>query len=320
MKKRYSKSTIKKAFDNLPVGICYFNTSGLPVLCNRQMHKLVYAMTGRDLQLLSELTDALSSIEEAEGFSKDGNAILFPNNTVWRFSAHTVTAEAEYTQYVATDITEIYHRTRELSALTAEQRKTVQGMQSIVSNVVAITREEEILRMKMRIHDKVGWFLQRLHRYNTEADYSESRDEIVAELLNVADSLRGEIGHDDVIDPLMELCRVSKNLGVTVSVTGEDCVKNNDTIQSILQNAIRECVTNTIRHAEGDNLFVAITKEDASIRISITNNGRQPQAEVTEGGGLSSLRRQIEKTGGVMSVQSAPQYILTVTLPSESEE
>ncbi len=313
MKKRDSKSAIKEAFDNLPMGICYFSTSGLPVLCNQQMHKLVYAMTGRDLQMLTDLTDALSAIETTAGFGKDGNAVLFPDNTVWRFSAYAVTAEEEYIQYVAADMTEIYYRTKELAELTAEQAKTVKGMQTIVSNVVAITREEEILHMKMHIHDKVGWFLGRLQKYIGEPDYSENKDDIIAALNDVADSLRGEIGHDDVIDPLTELCRVAKNLGVIVTISGEGLIKGNPTIERILQNAIRECVTNTIRHVEGDSLFVAITNEDGKISIRITNNGRQPETEITEGGGLSSLRKQIEKTGGVMSIQSQPQFALRLT-------
>lgn len=317
MKKRLFKNTVKEAFDNLPMGICYFDTNGLPVLCNRQMHKLVYIMAERDLQMLTDLTDALINVEVKENFQKDGNAIIFPDKTVWQFSDCFVSTEEEYIQYVATDITEIYNRTKELRALNSEREKTVKGMQTIVSNVVAITREEEILRMKMHIHDKVGWFLGRLHKYNGDQNYEENKEDIVTALISMADSLRGEIGHDDVIDPLTELCRVAKNLGVTVTVSGENNIKRNSVIERLLQNAIRECVTNTIRHAEGDSLFVTAEKEHNKVLIRITNSGKQPKTDITEGGGLSSLRKQIEKAGGAMEIQSIPQFALCLTFISE---
>jgi len=38
-----------------------------------------------------------------------------------------------------------------------------------------------------------------------------------------------------------------------------------------------------------------------------------------EGGGLSTLRRRVERAGGTMTVQSFPQFKLTVTIPKEKE-
>ena len=52
----------------------------------------------------------------------------------------------------------------------------------------------------------------------------------------------------------------------------------------------------------------------------ITNNGALPQAEVTEGGGLSSLRTRIEKRKGTMAVRIKPVFELTVAVPINKEE
>ena len=38
-----------------------------------------------------------------------------------------------------------------------------------------------------------------------------------------------------------------------------------------------------------------------------------------EGGGLSTLRRRVERAGGIMTVQSFPEFKLTVTVPKEKE-
>ena len=57
--KRISRSSIKESFDNLPTGICFADSNGLIVLCNKRMHQLCYELMGKDLQHLSELERAL---------------------------------------------------------------------------------------------------------------------------------------------------------------------------------------------------------------------------------------------------------------------
>ena len=52
---RFRRGAVKEAFDNLPSGVCFFDQNGMVTLCNHQMHRLVFALTGRDLQSLFEL-------------------------------------------------------------------------------------------------------------------------------------------------------------------------------------------------------------------------------------------------------------------------
>lgn len=83
--------------------------------------------------------------------------------------------------------------------------------------------------------------------------------------------------------------------------------------------AIRECLTNTARHAGGDRLFVFIKSGDDTprgIRVEITNNGKVPLTPVQEAGGLSNLRRMVERAGGIMTVESTPQFLLRLDFKS----
>ena len=83
--------------------------------------------------------------------------------------------------------------------------------------------------------------------------------------------------------------------------------------------AIRECLTNTARHARGDRLFVLIKcGADAphGIRIEITNNGRAPLVPIQEAGGLSNLRHMVERAGGIMTIESSPQFLLRLDFKS----
>ena len=45
----------------------------------------------------------------------------------------------------------------------------------------------------------------------------------------------------------------------------------------------------------------------------------QPESEIVEGGGLSTLRRRVERSGGTMTVDSFPAFRLTVTIPKKKE-
>ena len=82
--------------------------------------------------------------------------------------------------------------------------------------------------------------------------------------------------------------------------------------EKILANAVFECITNTARHADGDELYITVSGDGAFFTARIGNNGRPPKAEIVEGGGLSSLRRITEMAGGSMKTESFPRFLLSV--------
>ena len=51
----------------------------------------------------------------------------------------------------------------------------------------------------------------------------------------------------------------------------------------------------------------------------MSNDGRVPDSTVTEGGGLSSLRDRIEKSGGTMNINSYPFFELVISFPLKKE-
>ncbi len=313
MKKRITKNSIKETFDNLPIGICYFNRNGIPVLCNLQMYRLVFAISGRDLQMLSDLTNALNNFE-----NKDGNLLLLLDGTVWQFKVSTVIAEEEYTQYVASDITKLYQIKKDLEAENAEYSKMLENIKKISDNVVAITREEELLDLKTKIHNKVGVCLQRLRNYIVQNHTDMNTDSMVSEMQAVVDMLMREIGNNDEPKLMEELFAVAKKLSVAIKVNGELPQKGETAV--LLAYTLQECLTNTVRHAGGNELYVDITHDAGILTAVITDNGKPPKEQITEGGGLSSLRKRIENAGGVMKIQSKPQFALTAVIPMEKEE
>lgn len=319
MKNSFMRSDIKAAIDNLPSGICFFDENGLPVLCNIVMHRLVFALTGRDLQLQSDLSSALERLPDNSTVTRDSEAFLLPDGTAWQFQERAIrdSSGKAYTEYIAADVTELYARQRELKQSSAAQKRLAMYMRRITKNIVAITREEELLTMKMQVHGEVGWGLQALRQFYNNGCPAEQKDEIVAGLKKVVGTLRGEIGHTDETGGFDELLQIAADIGVNIIIEGER--PKNEDAEAILVAAIRECLTNMIYHAGGDRLAAVFSSTDSAAHIRITNNGTPPQKEIVEGGGLLSLRRRAEKAGGIMTVQSLPRFELCVTVPLGEE-
>ena len=312
------RAAVKEAFDNLPGGICFFNEKGILVLCNHAMYRLVFALTGRDLQSMYELQDALQNRTEYK--AADGGTVLLQDGTAWKFAFTEVESPngIRYTQIIAFDVTELYNGSKEFAQKNKELEEMAQHIENITKNVVAIMREEEILSMKMRIHNEVGSSVLNTRRYYLGGCLPEQKEELLRNWRRTVSLLHNEIGKDDETDVYGELLEIASSIGVEIIQTGE--LPQESACAYLIVASIRECLTNTIRHAEGNKLFVTISQNTENAAAVITNNGKVPAGEITEGGGLSSLRTRIEKAGGTMQVQSKPAFALTITVPLKGED
>lgn len=59
---------------------------------------------------------------------------------------------------------------------------------------------------------------------------------------------------------------------------------------------------------------------EVAVTLHITNDGRQPEGDITPRGGLVYLEKQITRAGGRMEIQSQPEFLLTVTFPVGAEK
>lgn len=83
--------------------------------------------------------------------------------------------------------------------------------------------------------------------------------------------------------------------------------------------AMRECLTNSVRHAGAATIHITAENKGDSVSMKITNDGRAPETEVVPKGGLHNLYRHILDLGGTMEIQSKPVFVLTVVLPAIKE-
>ena len=313
--KRFIRNSVKEAFDNLPSGICFFDKNGILTLCNHQMYRLFFALTGKDLQSLAEMQELLS--DDVTNQSRQNQVFLQDDGTAWRFTLETITTSDKkiYTQVIASDVTELYSKTKELERDNIALAQYSKRMRRLFANTIALIREEEILNMKMRVHDDIGRSVISTRRFLQQNRPMEELD--LTPWKNAVSLLRHEIELSEEQDAVAGLMSAAYSIGIKIILNGS---LPQNAATEVLISAIRECMTNAVRHGGAKELYVQLTGDERTAVAVITNDGAVPNGEISLGGGLTSLKFRIEKCGGTMQVKHSPQFELTVSIPLKSEE
>lgn len=318
-RKTISNASIKESFDNLPTGVCFFNEAGLPVLCNYAMYRFSFAVCGKDVQFVTDLQNCLTDdFVPIMGVKKDGKVFILPEGQAWQLEERSFLHESgsHFTQYIATDVTDIHRNRVELQKENEQLRKVQADLQKLSANVVAVTREEEILNTKMRVHDEMGRCLVAAQKYLNEGCTESIPDSVATAWQRAVAMIKysNDTPEDDMLLQIRKTCEYMK---IAYLQTGT--LPKQEKVAYLLTCAVRECVTNAVRYAEATQLYVSFGERETEAYVTVTNNGRVPEKEIVEGGGLSTLRRRIERAGGTMVIRSSPRFELTVTVPKGKE-
>lgn len=318
-RKTINNSSIMEAFDNLPTGVCFFNELGLLVLCNLAMQRFSFAVCGKDVQFITDLETCLADdfVPAAEA-RKNGKVFVLDNGKAWQLEKRIFIDESgeSYTQYTATDVTDLHENRVQLQKENAQLRYVQEELQRLSANIVAVTREEEVLNTKMRVHDEMGKCLMAAQKYLKE-NYSENIPDSLAAAWQRAVSMLKYSNDTQEEDMMLQIRKTCEYMKISFLQTGE--LPKQERVAYLLTCAVRECVTNAVRYAEATELYVVFSETEVEASVTISNNGKIPEGEIVEGGGLSTLRRRIERTGGTMTVQSQPNFKLTVVVTKGKE-
>ena len=335
-RKLKTPGSIREAIDFLPGGICFSTPSGRPVLTNRMMNSLCYTLTGRtvinarafweDLRQFSS-ANGCSRLDEpwlTRGHSDEGSDesmfFSFPDGSIWRFRMEYLTDRTpHYTQYEATDISELYRNSRELFENNRKLALQYERQQNLLANIVEINHKKEILSMKMWIHDNLGRCILTTKQQlsgETLPGNVPPLDELWG---NAVRSLTGftRLDTDGDISPEIELRKAADMIGCSIDFRGERPVERRTAL--LFYATVREALTNAVRHAGANRLNVKIVPVSSGYRVEISDNGSSQASVVTEGSGLSNLRKRLEQEGASLEVKCADGVVLVVEFPSESK-
>jgi len=195
----------------------------------------------------------------------------------------------------------------ELAQVNAELRAT----QSLLNESSRMT---ERLRISRDLHDLIGHHLTALslnlevasHVTQGQAKESVEQAKAIAKLLlsdvrDVVSSTR-ETGNID-------LRKVLENLseGIpkpTIHLESNDDLRLDDPERAqVVVRCVQETITNSIKHANANNLYLTIERTPKGIQIHAKDDG-QGSKTIRAGNGLTGMQERLEQVGGRLSVNS----------------
>jgi two-component system, NarL family, sensor histidine kinase DesK len=131
-------------------------------------------------------------------------------------------------------------------------------------------------------------------------------------LSEVRDAIRGYRSEGLVA----ELARAKSTLetaGVSVQCDAATSMKIPAMQESVLSLAVREGVTNVVRHAQARTCRLRIEQQNGTCRLEIADDGQGFSS--MEGNGLRGMRERVEMLGGTLERTTNSGTTLTITLP-----
>ena len=301
--------SIKETMDILPAGIAFGKPDGTVVFSNLAMNALARALTGKGLTDLSVFHNSASS--------KADTLLTIPGSSaVWQLSNKMLELEDDkYISLTATDITEQAAITNDLEEKNAKLRELHMRLDIYNKQADRIIIAQELLTARILVHNEVGNVLLESKRYLKDpASFDEEK--LLQALRNTNTYLLREYEQDDTAgDSLVDALEMAEAIGVDVVIKG--VLPEGEPYRRILSAAISECATNTIKHANGDQLSVNIQSTDSGICYILKSNGDTPSEPIRESGGLSSLRSLVEQENGSMQITGSPVFELSIRLCAE---
>ncbi len=314
IKRSLTPASLLEGLDEMPDGICYSDESGASVLMNRKMQHIINAALGAEFTGTEQLKD-ISAEKLCPGCRTetkgDGTYLILPDETVWDMRTGSVRYGKErFDECIAYDVTEQYGKSLEMQKRNEHMRTVNEQIRAYSREMDAIIRDRELLDAKIRIHDDMGRALLSLRSYLGK----QERDrEALTTLWRVTVSvLRCETAPDVSADRMTALSDAAEAVGVRLHFDGE--IPKGGVTEKIYAAAVRECLTNTVKHADGGNLYISSQSENGCFTVKIKNDGRPPSKPVVETGGLLTLRKSVVRAGGEMSTEWENGFELTIKL------
>ena len=318
---KLSPGSVKESLDALPDGVCFFSEDGRILLSNRRMQHISSDITGIGILNGEKLWRCIEEKSVKTDVS-DGLVIFTSDSKVWNVRRSEIEAEGNrINEIVALDVTEQYELRRELEERNERLNSVNERLRIFSRNMSRLTAEKELLDAKIKVHDDLGRSLLAFRAYLTAEPSKRDRSRLLPLWRYVISVMKKETVPSEEWDAIE---KTAESLHIQIEINGDlpaglaDLPVSGE-VRSAIMAAIRECLTNTARHARGDRLFVLIKcGADAphGIRVEITNNGRMPLTPVQEAGGLSNLRHMVERAGGNMTIESSPQFLLRLEFKS----
>lgn len=336
---------IREAIENYPDGLCFSASDGRVILANRKINSVSLALTGHTVTNADNLWNAVC--EKAED-AADSSELLHRNeilehlvringNLVLQFRKTKIRiGHSDFFQYEAIDVTKLYQYSKELSEKNEKVKALHERQREVLKTIVKNNVEDELLHAKMKIHGRMGELLIQTNNVieeyegeifdsNEEAGFKAeekkpdtvegkipSGNAISDEWEALISDFRNAFLYENESSEIDELIRVAELIGCKVNFDGE--IPSEQEALHLLCILLREALTNAVRHANANELFVHIEKFESKYRVRISDNGNARPVEIHEGGGLSALRAKLENKGASLNYEYKNGLVLKASI------
>ena len=341
--------SVKQGLDAMEEGICFYTENGLPQFTNKYMNDVSLAISGRTIVDASGFWNDLQRgyIDKKCRIitSIDDMVIVKTPEKVCAISNRDIGGELK--EMVMVDITSEYGTFEELLGKYESLEQQQERLKEYNKNVTQATIERELLNAKIHIHDELGEILLAAKRFIQNKDREEKAAKEIRNIKTSEAETNGAPGRGDIDrrtvtelwlknlsllgvereqteeDEYAEIYRAASDIGMKIEVTGE--LPQEGKAKSVTASAMHECLTNTFRHAGGDTVYVESVKvientetgkNSSGYILTFTNNGKPPEGDIEERGGLKSLRKMAEDAGIDMKIETAGGFKLILDLSS----
>ena len=360
VKGKASPYLVREAVETLPGGLCIAWSDGFPILTNHRMNDALSRLFGHTVVnaeetwkeiLTGEVSgDCVRLSEEATFKMPEGIVVHFRRERLYGNEPGS-----ELIQITMDNVTRLFRSRQETEEENRHLAEQIRRQLSILQNVVEINSEQEILSTKMKIHDEFGRCLlltgQFQEKYSgsplkgekfiinqkkadgkaemVEISPGEAKKELVSlvhQWLSVIRDMQDvpELSKEREDTAGVELERVAALIGCKIEYDGVP--PKEEVASQLFYAAVREALTNAVRHAGADVLRVRTREEkfgpegQSIYRIQISDNAAELGKDIhvdglTMGDGLKNLRDKLEKNGASIRIYSEDGVKIELAIP-----
>jgi two-component system sensor histidine kinase DesK len=187
-------------------------------------------------------------------------------------------------------------------AKVAERERIARDLHDVLGHTLSVITLKSELAGKLLDRDpqRAGKEIREVEQISRQA------------LADVRDAIRG-YRSQGLVAELAQAKTTLETAGLTVQCDAATTMKLPAMQESVLSLAVREAVTNVVRHAQAHTCRMRLEQQNGSCRLEIRDDGCGTSNG--EGNGLRGMRERIEMLGGTLSRSTGAGTTLTITLP-----
>src|SRR5580765_1813347 len=187
-------------------------------------------------------------------------------------------------------------------AKVAERERIARDLHDVLGHTLSVITLKSELAGKLidRDPERAGKEIREVEEISRQA------------LSDVRDAIRGYRAQGLVAE-LAHAKLTLETAGLTVQCDAATTMQLPAVQESVLSLAVREAITNVVRHANARSCRLRINQQNGMCRLEIADDGQGFTS--MEGNGLRGMRERVEMLGGTLDRRNKSGTTLTITLP-----